>query len=373
MLFLYSTFVVLWLASMGGAIGSFLNVVVYRLPLGMKLASPGSRCPRCLGAIRMRHNIPVFGWLMLRGRCYDCGLPISTRYPAVELTLALLFGILGYFLVIQAPHDLCPYPTQQYMNVAHGGMESIPVWIRYGLQMLFLTTLLAAALIAYDRQITPPSLFAPLLLLALITPFFFPEVHHWPGIRELGKATPLSVLATLLLATLASTLGTVAFVWGVRDRIRSGIADYRAAIFLSLLASALVLGWQRWVLLTLFLWVGAILSAFVRQGSIFLYRMGTVSSWFLFTLLASFIATLLVSEYSRWVHVLLGVLPGFTWMLGGISLFATGVCLRLGMPLDYDKPVEEPTVPLSSLPEPSLPEVDHDGPQEEPGSDPGIS
>ena len=60
----------------GLAIGSFLNVVAHRLPRGESVVSPGSRCPACGNAIRPWHNVPVFGWLWLRGRCRDCGLPI---------------------------------------------------------------------------------------------------------------------------------------------------------------------------------------------------------------------------------------------------------------------------------------------------------
>ncbi len=68
----------------GLAIGSFLNVVVWRLPRGESLSSPPSACPKCGHAIRARDNVPVLGWLLLRGKCRDCGEPISPRYPIVE-------------------------------------------------------------------------------------------------------------------------------------------------------------------------------------------------------------------------------------------------------------------------------------------------
>jgi leader peptidase (prepilin peptidase)/N-methyltransferase len=70
---------------LGLCLGSFLNVVIHRLPRGESLGHPRSRCPRCGHRIRPWHNIPVLGWLLLRGRCADCGLPISPRYPLVEL------------------------------------------------------------------------------------------------------------------------------------------------------------------------------------------------------------------------------------------------------------------------------------------------
>lgn len=78
-------------ALLGLAIGSFLNVVIYRVPQGASLSSPASHCPHCDSPIRNRHNVPVFGWLALRGRCADCKAPISIRYPLVELLTALLF------------------------------------------------------------------------------------------------------------------------------------------------------------------------------------------------------------------------------------------------------------------------------------------
>jgi len=75
---------------LGLAIGSFMNVVIHRLPRGESLSKPRSRCPGCGKQIRARDNIPVVSWLLLRGRCRDCGEPISVRYPLVELLTAAL-------------------------------------------------------------------------------------------------------------------------------------------------------------------------------------------------------------------------------------------------------------------------------------------
>ena len=71
--------------------GSFLNVVIHRVPNNQSLVAPGSHCPHCGSAVRNRHNIPVLGWLLLRGRCADCQAPISVRYPLVEAGTAALF------------------------------------------------------------------------------------------------------------------------------------------------------------------------------------------------------------------------------------------------------------------------------------------
>jgi leader peptidase (prepilin peptidase)/N-methyltransferase len=75
----------------GSAIGSFLNVVVYRLPKNLSVMWPPSRCPKCLNQLKPYENIPVFGWLWLRGRCNHCRSSISVRYPLVEAATGLLF------------------------------------------------------------------------------------------------------------------------------------------------------------------------------------------------------------------------------------------------------------------------------------------
>lgn len=79
---------------LGLAIGSFLNVVIWRVPRGESVVSPPSHCPHCDAPIRNRDNIPVLSWLLLRGRCRDCSAPISARYPAVELLTAAVFVVL---------------------------------------------------------------------------------------------------------------------------------------------------------------------------------------------------------------------------------------------------------------------------------------
>ena len=78
-------------ALLGLAVGSFLNVVIHRVPRDESLIHPGSHCPQCGSQIRNRHNVPVLGWLMLRGRCADCRTAISVRYPLVEAGTAALF------------------------------------------------------------------------------------------------------------------------------------------------------------------------------------------------------------------------------------------------------------------------------------------
>ncbi len=87
--------VVAFIVVLGANIGSFLNVVVHRLPRGESLVFGGSHCPACGAAIRWRHNVPVLGWLLLRGRCRDCQSPIADRYPIVEAACATMVGVVA--------------------------------------------------------------------------------------------------------------------------------------------------------------------------------------------------------------------------------------------------------------------------------------
>lgn len=83
----------------GLLIGSFLNVVVWRVPRGESIVSPPSACPRCGHAIRGYDNVPVVSWLVLRAKCRDCGARISARYPAVEAGTAILFGLAAWLML----------------------------------------------------------------------------------------------------------------------------------------------------------------------------------------------------------------------------------------------------------------------------------
>lgn len=91
-----SWFVPVLAAALGLVVGSFLNVVIHRLPRGESLSFPPSHCPRCGAAIRWYDNVPLLSYLLLRGRCRDCRGPISPRYPLVEAATGLLFlAVLG--------------------------------------------------------------------------------------------------------------------------------------------------------------------------------------------------------------------------------------------------------------------------------------
>ena len=95
--------ILIWLALLGACVGSFTNVVAWRWPRRESVVTPGSHCPHCGHGIRWHDNLPVLGWLLLRGQCRDCGSPISWRYPAVEAFSVLLWLSA---LLVQAGGDL---------------------------------------------------------------------------------------------------------------------------------------------------------------------------------------------------------------------------------------------------------------------------
>ena len=84
-----------FLFALGLAVGSFLNVVIYRVPRDLSVVSPGSACPVCKHEVRGFDNVPVVSWVVLRGKCRDCRTAISARYPAIELLTALLWVAVG--------------------------------------------------------------------------------------------------------------------------------------------------------------------------------------------------------------------------------------------------------------------------------------
>lgn len=87
--------VVLWLGALGGCVGSFLTVVWDRMGSEEGFIFPSSRCPECDHKIRWYHNIPILGWILLRGRCYDCGSRIPAKHVVIEALFALAFIAAG--------------------------------------------------------------------------------------------------------------------------------------------------------------------------------------------------------------------------------------------------------------------------------------
>ncbi len=130
---------------LGAVIGSFLNVVIYRIPLGKNIAFPASHCPQCHTPLKWWHNIPILSWVFLRGKCYFCHAPISKRYPIIELISGILFVIiyLKVGLVWQLPFVFASFAS-----------------------------LLALSMIDFDHMAVPDSVNITALLFALIQPDF---------------------------------------------------------------------------------------------------------------------------------------------------------------------------------------------------------
>lgn len=160
---------------LGLAIGSFLNVVIYRVPRRESVVSPGSHCPGCDTPIKGRHNVPVAGWLVLRGRCADCRMRISPRYPIVEASTGLLFAAIA---------------------LRFGLTAELPAF-------LFLAAVaISLAMIDFDVRALPDTLVLPAYVVgaALLVPPAVLDRDWWP----LGRAG-LGILLCVGLALAAVT------------------------------------------------------------------------------------------------------------------------------------------------------------------------
>jgi leader peptidase (prepilin peptidase)/N-methyltransferase len=225
---------------LGACIGSFLNVVIYRLPAGLSLIHPPSHCPKCKNLLKPWHNVPIVGWLWLGGRCAYCRTPIPWRYPAVELLTGLLFA----FTVGHFPHG------------------SIGVWIGYG---LFLSWLLALALIDLDTMLLPDPLTKSGLVAGVLFHLVIAYTDKWNPV--LGQTT------TAYGSLLFSIGGMVLGIWLV-DIVRGvgswalgveamGAGDPRLVAMMGAW-----LGWER-ILLVIFLGsaIGLLFSALIGLRS----------------------------------------------------------------------------------------------------------
>ncbi|MFZ4403702.1 MAG: prepilin peptidase [Pseudobdellovibrionaceae bacterium] len=93
---------------LGACLGSFANVVIYRMPEGLSVVKPRSRCPQCKTQLKWIDNIPILGWVFLRGRCRYCQAAVSWRYPFVELLMASLF-LLNFLIYKDQPYQMAEY------------------------------------------------------------------------------------------------------------------------------------------------------------------------------------------------------------------------------------------------------------------------
>ena len=159
----------------GANVGSFLNVVVYRLPAGISLVTPPSRCPHCEHQLSMwrLENVPVLGWLWLRGKCRKCKAPISIQYPLVELLTAILFG--GSYVLFYMV-DGCRPPMG---NLGYAFVDTFPLFVVW---LVMIACLISATLIDAKLYIIPLSItwviaLVGVVVLPVAVGFGVPEDH----------------------------------------------------------------------------------------------------------------------------------------------------------------------------------------------------
>ena len=173
-------FVLPFLFIFGLCIGSFLNVCIHRFPAKIRLldqlkslTSHGSGCPRCAASIQWYDNIPLVGWILLRGKCRNCRRPISIRYPLIELLTGVLFVVVYQ---IEMPHQNFWGPvtgaglfdTDGPQNITT--VSSFPVWlhVRYLLHILMICCLIVATFIDFELRIIPDGSTVPMMLLSIL-------------------------------------------------------------------------------------------------------------------------------------------------------------------------------------------------------------
>jgi len=164
-------FYIIFLFAIGGIVGSFLNVVIYRVPRDKSLYKPPSSCPSCDRHIRFYDNIPIFSWLLLRGRCRYCGAKISPRYFVIELLTALLF--IGMYLLY-------------FRWGIRSGMPSFLSggWFIYLSTVILLSALIACSAIDLELWIIPLAICWFATAAGLITSAIAPLVIHPATIRH---------------------------------------------------------------------------------------------------------------------------------------------------------------------------------------------
>jgi leader peptidase (prepilin peptidase)/N-methyltransferase len=194
----------------GICIGSFLNVCISRIPEGISIVSPGSRCPRCLTPIKPYDNIPVLGWILLRGKCRSCSLAISSMYPIVEFLTGAIF-VLAYYKF---------------------GLTLLTLkWLVFSCLIIILTVTDLRVRLLPDAITFPGTLVG--ILLALRIPIFDPTAGML-YIRLFHKLPPYPALVfNVLNAALGALLGSL-LLWGaaalyklVRHREGMGFGDVK--------------------------------------------------------------------------------------------------------------------------------------------------
>jgi leader peptidase (prepilin peptidase) / N-methyltransferase len=211
--------VLIFAAVFGGCVGSFLNVVVYRVPNRLSLVTPPSHCPMCKTPIRWYDNVPVFGWIKLGGRCRQCHCWIPIRYPAVEAFTAAMFAGLA--------------------------VVENPLAAAYLCHLLLLCTLLCAALIEIDGDRPPLQLFIPALIIGIVVPWVWPtKPTLWTLLHPLEKVDGINSLLGLTAGlALSGVLGLVLAPRKPPAQEATVNATPLAGLLFGLICTGLFLGW----------------------------------------------------------------------------------------------------------------------------------
>ena len=163
-----------WLLAFGwgAAWGSFFNVAIYRWPRGMSVVKPPSHCPGCGTPIRARNNLPILGWLLLRGKAGCCGTPISPRYPLVELLAAVLCVAIAELWIVRAAPDV---------TLLHATIEAL-------LYFVFAGGLLIATFVDLEWMEIPDEVSLPCAALGLASAPFRADPGLWSAAVGAGAA-----------------------------------------------------------------------------------------------------------------------------------------------------------------------------------------
>lgn len=183
-------------AVFGLLVGSFLNVVVWRVPRGESIVSPPSHCPACDAPVRARDNVPVLSWLVLRGRCRDCGAPISVRYPLVEIGTAAVFAALGLRIGFDAA-----LPAYLYFGAIAVALALIDLDVKRLPNAIVLPSyLVAAALLAVGTlgAAGPSDLLRAALGMIVLYGFYFLLALIYPAGMGFGDVKLAGVLGLYL-------------------------------------------------------------------------------------------------------------------------------------------------------------------------------
>jgi leader peptidase (prepilin peptidase)/N-methyltransferase len=197
MLFMWPLIVLLamFVFAVGTIVGSFLNVCIYRIPWQKSVIWPGSRCPNCMHEIAGRDNVPIVGWLALRGECRTCGVRISPRYPLIEGLVGLLFlaAYVTDVFIAAPPNAILRNPQFELGMMAY--------------HCILLSLLVAATFIDYDLMIIPDSVTVTGMVLGVGLGTLFPWIRLDPAHAE----THLGGLGVGILG-LAAGAGITQFV-----------------------------------------------------------------------------------------------------------------------------------------------------------------